>query len=95
MYGFREIEFGLSCVEFLDLGQELLFSFNFLEEFVSGQHFIQNKSSAPGIALLIVRPQVNYFRCGVKWGAGAFGHLYLNVSGQAKVSDFQFFVFIE
>jgi hypothetical protein len=92
---FGVVEFGLACVELLYFGEELLFGFDFLEKLVAGEHLVQDQACAPDVAFFVVGSQVDDFGGGVEGSAGAFGHLYLNVSGKAKVCNFKLLIFIE
>jgi hypothetical protein len=92
---FGVVEFGFARVELLDFCEELLFGFDFLEKLVAGEHLVQDQACAPDVAFFVVRSQVDDFGGSVERSAGAFGHLYLNVSGQAKVCNFKLLIFIK
>jgi hypothetical protein len=59
------------------------------------QHFVQNEPCAPNVAFLIVLLKFEHFRGSIKRRTSPFSHLNLNISCEAKVSNFQFLVFVE
>ena len=62
---------------------------------LSHQHLIEDQTSTPNITLLIVILQLQHLRSSVKGSAGSLGHLDFDISGQSKVSQLQFLIFIK
>ena len=81
--------------EFIDLLDELGLGLDVGEHLLPAEHFVEDESCAPDIALLVVLFEFEYLGGCVERSAGTFGHLYLEVSCEAEVSDLKFFVFIE
>lgn len=62
---------------------------------LSHQHLIEDQASTPHITLLVVLLQFQDLRSSVEGSAGSFGHLDLDISGQAEVSQLQLLVFVK
>ena len=59
------------------------------------QHLIEDQTSTPDITLLVVLLQFQHLRSSVERSAGSLGHLDLDISGQAEVSQLQFLIFVK
>ena len=85
----------VGAFELLDFLEQLGFGLYVGEHLPSDQHFVEYQTCAPDVATLVVLFEFqNLWGC-VEGSTGAFGHLYLYVSGQSEICDFEFFVFVE
>jgi hypothetical protein len=65
------------------------------EHLLTDEHFVEDETSAPDIALLVVLFEFEHFGGCVEGRASSLGHLHLHVAGESEVGDLEFLILVE
>jgi hypothetical protein len=61
----------------------------------AGEQFVENEACAPNVAFLVILLKEVDFRSCVQRGAGAFGHVSLDIACESEVGNFEIEKFVE
>jgi len=81
--------------ELIDLLDQLGLGFHVRKHLSSDQHFVEDEACTPDVALLVILFQLQNLGSGIERCACALSHLDLHISGQSKISDLKFFIFVK
>ena len=91
----RIVDSFVGTLELFDFLEQLRLGLDMGKHLSADQHLIEDKSRTPYITFLVILFKFKHFRSRIKRRTGTFGHLDFQITSQAKIGDFEFFVLVE